>query len=150
MKKQEELGRELAELMEATKAGKVRWSLEVQTTEANEPSQKPKEIEDGVEWVIDECYVSYYCSYKGKEFCMITYEMLRTAGNQTASTNMVFCPPLGIRVFDLGVLLPYSVQAQAVLLNQIHQLWVLLMDCYKADKGSLSLNVHPGILIIED
>lgn len=150
MKKQEELSRELAELISETKAGRIRWNLQVQTTEANDPSEKPKEIENGVEWTVDECYVSYYCQYKGKEFCMITYEMIKKSEENVMSSNMVFCPPLGVRFFDLHTLLPHSVEASAVLLEQIHQLWVMLLDLYKTDKGSIYLDVRPGKLTIED
>ena len=150
MKKQEELSRELAELILATKEGKIRWNLQVQTTEANDSSKKPIEKEDGVEWAVDECYVSYYCQYKGKDFCMISYEMLKTSGDKVMSGNMVFCPPLGVRFFDLHTLLPYSVETSAVLLEQIHQLWIMLLDMYKADKGSVYLDVRSGQLTIED
>ena len=55
-----------------TKDGKIHWNISVQTTENNEVSEKPVEVEDGVSWTIDECYVSYYCKYKGQDFLMIT------------------------------------------------------------------------------
>ena len=81
---------------------------------------------------------------------MITYELIKTAGDRVTSTNMVFVPPLGIRFFDLRTLLPHSVETSPVLLDQIHQLWVLLLDMYKVDKSSLYLDVRPGKLTIED
>ena len=68
MKKPEELSRLLTEMYKETKEGRIRWSLQVQTTEHNNPSEKPVEVEDGVSWTIDECYVSYVCNYKGKDF----------------------------------------------------------------------------------
>lgn len=148
--KQEQLCHKLAELMGATKEGKVRWNVEVQTTEANDSSDKPVELENGVEWTVDECYVSYYCKYHDAEFCMITYELIKTAGEKVISSNMVFLPPLGVRYFDLRTLLPHSIETSAVLLEQIHQLWVLLLDMYKVDKGSIYLDVRPGKLTIED
>lgn len=148
--KQEELIRKISELTAETKAGKIRWSVEVQTTEANDPADKPKEVEHGVEWTIDECYVSYYCKYRNTDFCMITYEMLKTAGDEVTSSNMVFVPPLGVRYFDLRTLLPYSLQVSAVLLEQIHQLWIILMDMHQADKGSIYLDVRRGKMTIED
>lgn len=150
MKKTEELCREIADLISETKAGRIRWNLEVQTTEGNDSSEKPVENEDGVEWIVDECYVSYYCKHKGKDFCMITYELIKTSADKVSSGNMVFCPPLGVRLFDLRTLIPYSVETSAVLLEQIHQLWMLLMDLYKVDPGSIYFNVHPGQLTIED
>ena len=148
--RQEELSRKISELITETKAGKIRWSVEVQTTEANDVSEKPREVEEGTEWTIDECYVSYFCKYRNEEFCMITYELIKTAGDRVTSGNMVFMPPLGVRYFDLRTLLPHSVEASAVLLEQIHQLWVLLLDMYKVDKSSIYLNVNPGKLTIED
>ena len=81
---------------------------------------------------------------------MITYELIKTAGDRVTTSNMVFLPPLGMRYFDLHVLLPYSVETSAVLIDQIHQLWVLLMDMYKVDKGSLYLDVSPRVLTIEE
>ena len=65
MKKQEEIFREFQEMMGETKEGRIRWSVEVMTTEANPAEEKPVEHEDGLDWTIDECYVSYYCKYKG-------------------------------------------------------------------------------------
>ena len=77
MKRPEELSHMLTEMYNDTKDGKIRWNLSVQTTENNEVSEKPVEVEDGVSWTIDECYVSYYCKYKGQDFLMITYEMIK-------------------------------------------------------------------------
>lgn len=150
MKKQEELFHEIAELMKATKERKIHWNLEVQTTEGNDPSEKPVESEDGVTWTVDECYVSYYCQYKGKEFCMITYEMIKTAGEKVSTSNMVFLPPLGVRLFDLRTLLPHSVEVSYVLLDQIHKLWVMLFDMYKEDRGSVHVEIRTEVLKIED
>ena len=113
MKRPEELSHMLTEMYNDTKDGKIRWNLSVQTTENNEVSEKPVEVEDGVSWTIDECYVSYYCKYKGQDFLMITYEMIKTAGDKVHTTNMIFLPPLGIRVFQLPMLLPYAVQIAA-------------------------------------
>ncbi len=150
MKRPEEVSRKLQEMYQDTKNGRIHWTVEVQTTEHNDPSEKPVEEEDGVSWVIDECYVSYYCKYKGQDFCMITYEMIKTAGERVLTTNMIFFPPLGIRLFNLHTLLPYAIQTSNVLTNQIHNLWELLLILYKADKTSVSLEVKPGKLIIED
>lgn len=150
MKKPEELSHLLTEMYKETKEGNLRWSLQVQTTEHNNPAEKPVEVEDGVSWVIDECYVSYVCKYKGQDFCMVTYEMIKTAGDKVLTTNLVFLPPMGVRAFHLQTLLPYSIQASGVLANQIHNLWELLLIQYKVDKGSHYLDVVPGTLVIED
>ena len=123
--KQEELCRKLTEMIAETKAQKLSWRLEVQTTEGNDASEKPIEEEHGTKWTIDECYASYSCNYRGKEFCMITYELLKKSGDKERSSNLVFLPPEGIRFFDLHTLLPYSVEMSAVLADHIHQLWLL-------------------------
>ena len=150
MKRPEELNRLLTEMYRETRAGKIRWSLQVQTTEHNNLAEKPVEVEDGVSWTVDECYVSYVCKYKGQDFCMITYELLKTAGTKVQTTNLVFLPPMGIRAFHLQTLLPYAVPASNVLANQIHNLWELLLIQYKTDKSSFYLDVVPGTLVIED
>lgn len=150
MKKPEELSRLLTEMYKETKEGRLRWSLQVQTTEHNDVSEKPVEVEDGISWTIDECYVSYVCKYKGQDFCMITYEMMKTAGDRVLTTNLIFMPPMGIRAFHLQTLLPYAIPASNVLANQIHNLWELLLIQYKTDKTSVYLDVIPGTLVIED
>ena len=150
MKKPEELSRMLMDMYKETKAGKIHWKLQVQTTEHNDPSEKPVEVEDGISWTIDECYVSYVCEYRGQDFCMITYEMLKTSGNRTVTTNLIFLPPMGIRVFHLPTLLPYAVEASNILANQIHNLWELLLEKYKIDKTSVDIDAFAGKLTIED
>ena len=77
---------------------------------------------------------------------MITYEMIKTAGDKVHTTNMIFLPPLGIRVFQLPMLL----QASGVLANQIHNLWELLLAMKKADPESVFMEVSAGKLVIED
>ena len=139
--KQEELCRKLTEMIAETKAQKLSWRLEVQTTEGNDASEKPIEEEHGTKWTIDECYASYSCNYRGKEFCMITYELLKKSGDKERSSNLVFLPPEGIRFFDLHTLLPYSVEMSAVLADHIHQLWLLLMEQYKEKCPGVELAV---------
>ena len=150
MKREEELVKQLTDMVKDTKAGKVHWYVICQTTEYNDAATKPTVEEDGLQWTVDECYVSYVCNYKGQDFCMITYEMLKTAGDKVQTTNLIFLPPMGIRVFHLQNLLPYAIPASNVLANQIHNLWELLLIQYKADKSSVYLDVIPGTLVIED
>lgn len=150
MKKPEELSHLLNELYKETKAGKLCWNIQVQTTEHNEPAAKPIEVEDGVSWTIDECYTAYVCKHKGQDFCMITYELIKTAGAKVQTTNLIFMPPMGLRAFHLQTLLPYAIQASAVLANQIHNLWELLLVQYKADKSRVHLDVNAASLVIED
>jgi hypothetical protein len=77
MKKQEEIFHEIQDMMGETKEGRIRWSVEVQTTEANPVEEKPVEHEDGLDWTIDECYVSYYCKYKYYfSFCRYNFFLL--------------------------------------------------------------------------
>ena len=131
--KQEELCRKLTEMIAETKAQKLSWRLEVQTTEGNDASEKPIEEEHGTKWTIDECY-----------------ELLKKSGDKERSSNLVFLPPEGIRFFDLHTLLPYSVEMSAVLADHIHQLWLLLMEQYKEKCPGVELIVRPGTLTIED
>ena len=55
-----------------------------------------------------------------------------------------------MRLKDIHALMPYSIEVSNVLLDAIHRLWVMLLDMYKVDKGSIYLNVRPGTLTIED
>ena len=150
MKKEEELIRDLREMVKDTKAGKVNWKIIEQTTEYNDSESKPIVDEDGTKWQVDECYVSFNCEYKEKEFLMITYEMIHTAADVQRTTNLVFLPPLGIRYFDLNTLLPYSVEASQMLTYHIHELWKLCLDMYKNKQENVSLEVTNRVLTIED
>ena len=150
MKREEELLKQLMDMTKDTKAGKIHWDIKCQTTEYNDPASKPQVEEDDILWTVDECYVSYYCEYKGKEFLMITYEMLHTAGDKVKTTNLVFLPPLGIRFFDIHTLLPYAVENSNMLSYQVQSLWNLLLDMYKANPDSVALDVSERVLTIED
>lgn len=148
--KSEELLKQLTEMTKETKSGKIMWEVICQTTEYNDPETKPQIEEDGRKWTVDECYVSYHCEYKGKEFLMITYEMINTAADEVKTTNLVFMPPLGIRYFDINTLLPYAVETNNMLTYQIRTLWETLLAMYKANPASVKLDVSERILTIED
>lgn len=150
MKREEELLKQLSEMVKDTKMGKIQWDVKCQTTEYNDPESKPVVEDEDAVWTVDECYVSYYCEYKGKEFLMITYEMIHTAGSQIKTTNLVFLPPLGVRFFDIHTLLPYSVEANNMLTYQIHTLWEMLLEMHKANPNSVALDVTERVLTIED
>ena len=150
MKKEAELLKQLQDMIKDTKSGKIRWDVKCQTTEYNDPASKPQVMEDDILWTVDECYVSYYCEYKGKEFLMITYEMIHTAGDKVKTTNLVFLPPLGIRYFDIHTLLPYSVETSNMLSYQVQTLWKMLLAMYKANPASVALDVSERLLTIED
>ena len=150
MKREDELLKQLMDMTKDTKAGKIKWEVQCQTTEYNDPANKPQVKEDDILWTVDECYVSYHCEYKGKEFLMITYEMLHTAGDKVKSTNLIFLPPLGIRYFDIHTLLPYAVETNNMLSYQVQTLWNMLLDMYKANPASVTLDVSERVLTIED
>jgi len=150
MKKQDELLKQLTEMVKDTKAGRLKWEIICQTTEYNNPDTKPQIEEEGTMWTVDECYVSYHCEYKGKEFLMITYEMMHTSKDAVKTTNLVFTPPLGIRYFDINTLLPYSVETNQMLTYQIKTLWEMLLAMYKANPESVKLDVSERVLTIED
>ena len=67
--KPEELLQTLVKMVKETETGKLKWRLTVQTTEGNE--EKYTVEEEGNVWIVDECYVSYDCTFQGKEFCKI-------------------------------------------------------------------------------
>lgn len=146
--KPEELLQTLAKMVKETEEGKLKWRLTVQTTEGNE--QKYTEEEEGVLSAIDECYVSYDCTFQGKAFCMITYEMIRTQKDKIRTVNYVFLPPKGIRLFSLHTLLEHSVKADAVLISQIHTLWELLMKLVKEDKGQVDFKIMQADVDVEE
>lgn len=149
MKKKNELLRELTDLIKDTKAKKIKWEVKCSTTEYNPVEQKPVVMEDNKEWVVDECYVSYHCEYRGQEFLMITYEMIHSCGDKNKTTNLVFMPPLGIRYFDINVLLDYAVEMDQMLAYQVHMLWLVLLELHKNDPDFVSLEVDERQLVIE-
>lgn len=146
----EELSKKLNEFIQETKAGKIHWNVQIQTTEANPIEEKPVVEEDGVSWTLDEFYVSYYCKYRNQEFLLTTYELIKKSGEKTKTSNMIFLPPLGNRYFHLASLTPYSIDASAVLVNQCCTLYQLILDRYKVDRTSVYLEVTPGKLTLEE
>ena len=98
MKKETGLMRKLTELTKETKAGKLHWDIQYQTTEYSDPAGKPVEEENGEKWIVDECFVGFHCMHQGREFLMITYEQFYTCGDKKKSCNLVFLPPDGIRL----------------------------------------------------
>ena len=54
MKKSAELLKKLPDLVKETKENKLQWKIEFQTTEYNDPSEKPTEQRDGKDWLLDE------------------------------------------------------------------------------------------------
>lgn len=149
MKKKNDLLKELTELIKDTKQNKLSWKIECSTTEYNPIEEKTVVEAEGKSWTVDECYVSYYCEWKGKEFLMITYEMVHTCEDKVKSTNLVFLPPLGIRYFDINLLMDYSVELDQVLAYQVHILWLLLLEKQKETPERVVFDVTPRQLVIE-
>lgn len=150
MKKEDELVKQLTEMIKDTKSGKITWNIECQTTEYNDPATKPVVEEEGMKWKVDECYVSYHCEYKNKEFLMISYEMIHQCDSKLKSTNLIFLPPLGIRFFDIHTLLPYSVEASQLLTYHVHMLWQTILDLYKKESKNINLSISDRTLTIDD
>ncbi len=146
--KPEELLQTLMKMQKDTKEGKLNWRLDVQTTEGNE--EKYTVEEEGKTWTVDECYVSYHCTYQEKEFCLITYEMIKTCSEQIHTVNYLFLPPLGIRLFSLETLLPHSIEADAVLVSQVHMLWELLIGLVKKKSAQVEFHITESSVNVED
>lgn len=146
--KREELIQTLTRMQKETTEGKLSWELIVQTTEGND--EKCMVTEDGEQWSVDECYTSFSCNYRNQEFCLITYEMIKTSKEATRTINYVFLPPLGIRLFSLQTLIPYSIEADRMLLHQIHTLWELLTKKRKENSSQVSLSVTESQVKIEE
>lgn len=141
MKKEEELLKDVTDLIKETQEGNVHWDIQYQTSEYNDPADKPTEDENGEKWSVDECFVSYHCLYHDKEFLMITYEQFYTCGEKRKSCNLIFLPPAGIRFFDVDVLAPYAVHADQMLIYDVHMLWLAILEAYKKDPESVKLEV---------
>lgn len=149
MMKKKDLLRELPQMVKETRGGRLKWDVICQTTEFNPDEQKPVVEEDGKDWVVDECYVSYHCEYHGEEFVMITYEMIHSCGQDVRTMNLVFMPPLGIRVFDIHVLSDYAIENDQVLSYDVHMLWLALLEVHKNNPEQVKFDADERILTIE-
>lgn len=143
-----ELIKQIGRMVDATKKGKLKWNVLVQTTETNE--EKYYIEEDGRNWQVDECYVSYVCNFQGKDFCMITYELMRKSKGEFHTSNFVFLPPMGIRLFHVHTLLPYSVQNSNMLSSAVHMLWLILLEMAKQKNENVQFDVVEGKVTIEE
>ncbi len=135
------LANTLEEMIWETKKGHLDWLIELQSTDGLSDSLKHRIVEDDKEWIVDECFISFFCKFRGKDYLMITYEHIKRCGDQVRSDNLVFMPPLNVRYFDVGILSPYIVDANAVLLDRFHQLWMLVMDSYKNKDGHVTMKM---------
>ncbi|MFV0466286.1 MAG: hypothetical protein ACK5ML_09440 [Lachnospiraceae bacterium] len=143
-----ELSQLLNKLYKETQEGKVSWDIHIQTTEGNE--EKFEVEEQGKTWQVDECYVSYSCTSQGREVCMITYEMIKKNEDDMQSINYVFVPPLGIRLFSVQTLLPYSVETDRMLIHQVHNLWELIVELHRKNSPQIHWRLSEAEVVIED
>lgn len=150
MKKSAELLKKLPDLVKETKENKLQWKIEFQTTEYNDPSEKPTEQIDGKDWLLDECFVSYHCEYKGKEFLLITYEQIASLEDKKKSYNLAFVPPLGNRFFDVDLLAPYAVELDQMLAYEIHMLWLTILEKLKEHSKNITIDVSPRDSAVEN
>ena len=150
MKQSAELLKKLPDLVKETKENKLQWKIEFQTTEYNDPSEKPTEQIDGKDWLLDECFVSYHCEYKGKEFLLITYEQIASFEDKKKSYNLAFVPPLGNRFFDVDLLAPYAVELDQMLAYEIHMLWLTILEKLKEHSKNITIDVSPRDSAVEN
>lgn len=149
MKREEELMKQITAMMVDTSKGKLSWKVSVSTTEYNSKDKKPVVEDDGKLWTVDECYVLYETEYKGKEFLLISYEMIHTSEDEKKTTNLIFIPPSGNRFFDVNSLLPHSVEASQILVYQVHQLWLMLLELNKENSDLVTIDANERELTIE-
>lgn len=150
MKKSAELLKKLPDLVKETKENKLQWKIEFQTTEYNDPSEKPTEQIDGKDWLLDECFVSYHCEYKGRDFLLITYEQIASFEDKKKSYNLAFVPPLGNRFFDVDLLAPYAVELDQMLAYEIHMLWLTILEKLKEHSKNITIDVSPRDSAVEN
>ena len=136
-----QLANSLDDMMKDTKRGHLSWSMQIETTDDLDASLKEKLEKDGMEWLVDECFVEYACTWRGQDFCMISYEHVLTHEDQTRMTCLIFLPPLGMRFFDVAELAPYAVEADAYLTNKVHQLWEMLLNLYRTEPSRCKIRV---------
>jgi hypothetical protein len=136
-----QLSSTLDEMMKETKRGHLNWSLQIESTDDLDASVKDTVSEDGRQWLVDECFVSYSCSFRGEDFCMISYEHVLTCQDQTRMNCLIFLPPPGMRFFDLSKLLPYAIDADACIAGKAHMLFEQLWALHQTDEGRCRLQV---------
>ena len=136
-----QLANSLDEMMKDTKRGHLNWSMQVETTDDLDASLKETLEQDGVEWLVDECFVEYACTWRGQDFCMISYEHVLTHADQTRMTCLIFLPPLGMRFFDVAELAPYAIENDAYVSNKVHLIFEMLLELYRTDPSRCRLSV---------
>ena len=139
MIKTKQLADQVEELVKETKKNGLTWKMQIETTDDLDADMKEKlETEEG-DYIVDECFVSYECVYKKKEFRMISYERILTKDDTVKSNALIFLPPEGLRYFDVAVLAPYAVDNDALLSDRVHNLFKTLIDLH--NEGSDQVKV---------
>ncbi len=132
----------LNDMQKETEKQKIKWRLEMATSEYIEASKKPVIEADGKTWSVDECFTSYSCEFRGSDFCMISYENIERSGDEERTTNLVFIPPIAMRIFKLDELAPYALETSALLADKVHRLWETLLEFYREKKSCVDLDVR--------
>lgn len=132
----------LEDMKKETEKKKVKWRLEIATSEYQDKSSKPTVEADGRTWNVDECFVAYSCEFRGEDFCMISYENMEKCEDEVRSTNLVFLPPIAMRVFQLNELAPYALETSAVLADKVHQLWEMLLQYYREEQNFVTVDIR--------
>lgn len=140
--KPETLIAKLDDLLKETKTNRLKWIVEIKTSEYEDNIEKNVIQEDNKSWTMDECYVSYACKFHGEDFVMVTYEDIETCNEEIRSFNMVFLPPSGIRLFQMDALISYSVEMTASLAQKLHLLWETLLEKHKEDPEKINFIRH--------
>ena len=136
------LAKQLDEMIKATNRGNLDWRMTIESTDDLAPELKEKfTADDGIEYLVDECFVEYHCTYHNKEFNLISYEHVLTHDGNTRMTCLIFLPPQGIRFFDVALLSPYAIEADAYVSGKVHLLWETLFSLYKENPARVALRV---------
>ncbi|MCR5388354.1 MAG: hypothetical protein K6E56_03815 [Lachnospiraceae bacterium] len=135
------LSRQLEEMIKETGKNRLSWNMVIESTDDLDESIKEKLKDGDITWTVDECFVEYSCQWKGKDFCLISYEHVLSFEDKTRMDALVFLPPLGMRFFDINTLAPYAIKVDSVLANRVHILFETLMTHVKADDHLVSLKV---------
>lgn len=140
--KPESLIAKLDDLLKETNMNRLKWIVEIKTSEYEEDIEKNILEEENRTWIMDECYVSYSCKFHGEDFVMVTYEDIESCEKDTRSFNMVFLPPTGIRLFQMDSLISYSVEMTLPLAQKLHLLWNTLLTKYKENPDNTTFIRH--------
>ena len=72
MMNEKQLANMLDDMMKDTKRGNLNWKMQIEATDDLDDDLKERFEKDGIEWVADECFVEYTCTWRGNDFCMIS------------------------------------------------------------------------------